>query len=311
MAAFLDPSILGALPCFEAAARLQSFTKAAQTLHLTQSAVSQQIRQLESRLGYALFVRQPRGLALTAKGAVLYSAVSGALGDLKQTLQELSEPDAPLQISCSPSFALQWLMPRLHAFQRLHPDISVRLRAEFHALDLNALQAENIDIAIRYAPVPDDTAHWRVLLDEYLQVVATPDYLRLHPASATQAWFSSVVLLHDAEPWQGAPELIEWKTWLDAVLPGQVDRLDGLQFNLSSLAISAALNQQGVAVGRSALVAEELATGRLVEVFEQHVRAPAKYVLMCRQPHGSRVAAFVEWLSSECRRFDQARVTKS
>ncbi|RUL73708.1 LysR family transcriptional regulator [Dyella choica] len=309
MAALLDPTILATLPCFEAAARLKSFTKAAQALHLTQSAISQQIRQLENRLGYSLFVRQPRGLALTSKGTALYQAVAGVLGDLKQVLQELSEPDAPLQISCPPSFALQWLMPRLHAFQRLHPDIGVRLRAEFHALDRNALETENIDVAIRYTPVTADASHWRVLLDEYLLVVASPEYLRRHPPFATKDWFSSIVLLHDAEPWEGAADLIEWETWLDAVMPGQIDTTKGLQFNLSSLAISAALNHQGVALGRSTLVAEELATGRLVAALGQRIRAPAKYVLMCRQPHAHRTSAFVEWLSYECAQFDQARNT--
>jgi LysR family transcriptional regulator, glycine cleavage system transcriptional activator len=307
MAALLDPSILGALPCFETAARLKSFTKAAQTLHLTQSAVSQQIRQLENRLGYALFVRQSRGLALTPKGVALHRAVSGALSDLHEALQEIGSPDAPLQIRCPPSFALQWLMPRLHAFQHLHPDIGVRLKAEFHSVDHAALESEDFDVAISYTPLVDDASDCRTLLDEYLLAVATPEYLRRHPPSATRAWFSSVVLLHDAEPWESAPALIEWKTWLDAAIPGHIDVTDGLQFNLSSLAISAALNHQGVALGRCALVAEELAAGHLVPVFERRVRATAKYVLKCRQPHAGRVAAFVEWLSHECQRFGEAR----
>ncbi|GLQ86713.1 LysR substrate-binding domain-containing protein [Dyella flagellata] len=303
----LDPSILGMLPCFVAAARLKSFTKAAQALHLTQSAVSQQIRHLESRLGYELFVRQSRGLALTPKGELLYRAAAGALGDLKEALHELSNPDASLQISCLPSFALQWLVPRLQAFRSVHPDISVRLRAEYQDLDLGALETEGIDIAIRYVPVTNDTPYCRTLFDEYLLVVATPEYLRDHPPSATKTWLSSVTLLHDAEPWDNAPALIEWKTWLDAVTPGQIDMVHGLEFNLASLVISAALNHQGVALVRHALVAEELASRRLVAVLGKYVRAPAKYVLMCRQPHAHRVAAFMEWLTSEAQQFDQTR----
>ncbi|MDN7589545.1 LysR substrate-binding domain-containing protein [Burkholderia seminalis] len=303
----LDGSILGALHCFETAGRLLSFTKTAQAFNLTQSAVSQQIRNLEDRLGYPLFVRQARGLRLTEKGAVLLGTMSGAFGDIQRTLQALGMSDAPLQVSCLPSLALQWLMPRLTAFHRQQPNVSVRVQAEFQVLDREAMETGDIDVAVRYDPVQYGRLHAEVILDEILFPVATPAYLARHPAFASGASPDGVVLLHDAAPWVGAPEFVEWRTWLEAVRPAWLGHLGGPQFNFSSLAITAALNHQGVAMGRAALVHDELASGRLVDVFGVQVRAPARYMLLSRNPDDPRTAAFSNWLKAECVRFGEAR----
>lgn len=100
---------------------------------------------------------------------------------------------------------------------------------------------------------------------------------------------------------------MEWRTWLEEVRPAWTAHLDGPQFNFSSLAITAALNHQGVAMGRAALVHDEIASGRLVDVFGTHVRAPARYVLLSRHPDDPRTEAFSNWLKAECTRFDAAR----
>ncbi|WP_322083490.1 LysR substrate-binding domain-containing protein [Burkholderia sp. BCC1972] len=302
----LDGSILGALFCFETAGRLLSFTKTAQAFNLTQSAVSQQIRNLEERLGYPLFVRQARGLRLTEKGATLLATMSSAFGEIHRTLQTLGMSDAPLQVSCLPSFALQWLMPRLTEFHRQQPDVSVRVQAEFQVLDRHAMETGDIDVAVRYDPVQYGRLHAEAVLDETLFPVATPAYLARHPAFAGGESPDGVVLLHDAAPWAGAPEFVEWRTWLEAVRPAWIAHLDGPQFNFSSLAITAALNHQGVAMGRAALVHDEIASGRLVDVFGVHVRAPARYVLLSRNPDDPRTAAFSGWLKAECARFGEA-----
>ncbi|MCA8423727.1 LysR family transcriptional regulator [Burkholderia seminalis] len=307
----LDGSILGALHCFETAGRLLSFTKTAQAFNLTQSAVSQQIRNLEDRLGYPLFVRQARGLRLTEKGAILLGTMSSAFGDIQRTLQALGMSDAPLRVSCLPSLALQWLMPRLTAFHRQQPNVSVRVQAEFQVLDREAMETGDIDVAVRYDPVQYGRLHAEVMLDEILFPVATPAYLARHPAFASGESPEGVVLLHDAAPWVGASEFVEWRTWLEAVRPAWLRHLDGPQFNFSSLAITAALNHQGVAMGRAALVHDELASGRLVDVFGVHVRAPARYMLLSRNPDDPRTAAFSDWLKAECVRFGEARSSVS
>ncbi|MCY1208371.1 Glycine cleavage system transcriptional activator [compost metagenome] len=304
----LDSSVLGALRCFEAAGRLLSFTKAAESLSLTQSAVSQQIRHLEGRLGYVLFVRQPRNLRLTPKGEALFETTTRALHEIQQTIQRLGLPNAPLQVNCLPSYALQWLMPRLTEFHREQPDVSVRLKAEFQALDRQSMEAEDIDVAVRYDPVRYSQLQADVLLDEYLIPVATPEYLTQHPGLSDGASLDGVVLLHDASPWVSAAEFVEWRTWLEAFHPTWIAHLEGPQFNLSSLAISAALNHQGVAMGRTALVYEEIRSGRLVNVFGKHVRAPARYMLLSRNPEDRRTTIFSTWLKAECARFDTARM---
>ncbi|WP_425330323.1 LysR substrate-binding domain-containing protein [Trinickia soli] len=304
----LDGSLLGALLCFEMAGRRLSFTKTAQAFNLTQSAVSQQIRQLEGRLGYPLFVRQARGLKMTEKGEILFETMSRAFIDINRTLQELGMPNAPLQVSCLPSLALQWLMPRLMEFHQQQPNVLVRLKAEFQMLDRHAMDTDDIDVAVRYDPIQYSRLHADVILDEYLFPVATPQYLAQHPSFATGRSLDGVVLLHDAAPWVGATEFVEWHTWLEAAHTEWAEHLDGPQFNLSSLAISAALNHQGVAMGRTALVYDEIMSGRLVNVFGKHVQAPARYMLLSRKPDDQRVAVFSDWLKAECKRFDEARM---
>lgn len=303
----IDASLLGALRCFEAAGRLLSFTRAAESLNLSQSAVSQQMRHLEERLGYPLFVREARSLKLTREGDALLKTTARALDDIQQTIQRLAVSQAPLQVNCLPSFAMQWLMPRLSAFLQQQPDVLVRLTAEFQALDRQSMDEGNIDVAVRYDPVQYRHVQAEVLMDEYLIPVATPEYLEQHPGFEKGASLDGVVFLHDASPWTGSREFDEWRTWLEAFHPAWLARLEGPQFNFSSLAISAALSHQGVAMGRTALVHDEIMSGRLVNVFGKHVRASARYVLLTRRPEDRRAAAFATWLRGECGRFETAR----
>jgi DNA-binding transcriptional LysR family regulator len=277
-------------------------------MNVTQSAVSQQIRQLEMRLGYPLFVRQSRGLRMTDKGQILHATMSRAFNDINHTVIELSSSNVTLQVSCLPSLALQWLMPRLSEFHLHAPGVAVRLQAEFQSLDRLAMDTNEIDIALRYDPVEYDQLHADTILDEYLIPVATPEYLAQHPELAAGKSLEGVVLLHDAEPWVGAAEYIEWRTWLEVACPEWIERMDGPQFNLSSLAISAALNHQGVAMGRTALVYDDLMSRRLVKVSSRYARAPARYVLLCRNPDDRRVTLFSKWLKAECNRFRKARM---
>jgi DNA-binding transcriptional LysR family regulator len=300
----LDASLLGALRCFETAAHHLSFTQAAAATNLTQSAISQQIRSLEDRLGYPLFIRRGRGLVLTHKGNVLAKAVTECFADLSRTLQQLDLSHLPLNVNCLPSFALQWLMPRLTDFHRMHANCSVRLNAEFHILDFRSMLNAEIDVAIRYDPVEYDPALVQKLMPEYLVAVGTPEYLASHPSVTQGKLANDVVLLHDGAPWDGAPEFIEWHTWAKACMPQWTERLAGPQFNLASLSIAAALNHQGLAMGRIALIQDELRSGRLVKVSDSCIKAPASYVLLSRSPSEKRTALFASWLTQECRKFE-------
>ncbi|WP_095210764.1 LysR family transcriptional regulator [Chromobacterium sphagni] len=303
----LDSSVLGALKSFEAAGRLLNFTRAAQELHLTQGAVSQQIRNLEDRLGYRLFLRGRRALSLTEKGTVLLQTVARSLDEIERTLARLGADAAPLRLSCVPSFALCWLMPRLTEFQRLAPDAPLRMLAEFQAWDGLAEGPGGADISIRYDTACCAIAQARPLLDEYMMPVATPAYLASHPAFAAGESIAGVAMLHDASPWAGAGDFAEWRVWLAAERPDWLPMLGGAQFNLSSLALGMALNHQGVAMARSALVWDELRSGRLVDVFGRWVASPARYMLLSRDPLRRETRVFTDWMTAVCKRFDAER----
>ncbi len=304
----LDTPILASLRCFNAAARLLSFTAAAAELHLTQSAVSQQIRQLEQRLGYALFLRQHRRLQLTVQGERLYRCVSAALQDIESTLRQLAAEEQALQISCAPSFALDWLMPRLADFQRRYPALAVRLRAEFHRMRRQDMLAAGVDISIRYDPDDDAELPGVPVLEEYLLPVASPDFLAAHPARDVH---TSLTRLHDTAAWDGAPAFAEWRRWEELAPPDcqfQVAAWQEVECNLASLAQAAALNHQGVAMARSAQVLDLLESSRLQRVFPAVVAAPARYVLRSPRPEDKRVQLFCQWLQQECQLFAQQRL---
>ncbi|TCM61157.1 LysR family transcriptional regulator [Acinetobacter calcoaceticus] len=303
----LDAINFDALRTFEMAAHELSFTKAAKHLNITQSAVSQQIRMLETRLGYALFIRQSRSLALTEKGSILFDSVSKSFHDIHQTLKYLSLPNASLQINCLPSFALQWLMPRLSLFHLDQPRINVKLKAEFQALSYYDMQHHNIDLGLRFDPHVQSDLHTEILMDEYLIPVATPEYLAKHPRFAAGEAFDRVTLLHDATPWMNAPEFIEWETWLKQAKPEWLNRLGGVEFNLSSLAISAALNHQGVAIGRMALIHDEIENGKLVNIFNLPVRSTASYKILSPRHPNPELKDFIRWLKSQSNAFVQKR----
>jgi DNA-binding transcriptional LysR family regulator len=303
-----DPSLFGSLRTFEVAARMLSFTKAAEALNITQSAVSQQIRHLESRLDYPLFVRHHGRLSLTQRGQALFDASAKAFQGIERTLRRLGSEGSVLQVSCLPSFALEWLMPRLPDFHRENPRLVVRLKAEFpHALSRQAVRESNVDAAIRLDPRDKEDKDAEPILDEYLLPVATPEYLARHPAFASGRSIEGVTLLHDAMPWEGAPEFVEWSTWLKSKRPDWLPQLEGIQFNLGSLAIRAALNHQGVAMARTALVVEEIRSGRLVNVFDSHVLSPAQYVLLSEHRDNPDFRLFAQWIRQECQNFHRAR----
>ena len=144
---------LNALRSFEAAARHLSFTLAAEELHVTQAAVSHQVKALEERLGLKLFRRLPRGLMLTEQGQALLPELRGAFDRMEQALSRVSAlgKEGPLTVSLLTTFALTWLVPRLHRFQALHPGIDVRMLTTQRMADF---AREDVDLAIRYAADP-------------------------------------------------------------------------------------------------------------------------------------------------------------
>lgn len=301
----VDPWVLGPLRSFEISGRLLSFTRAAKALNLTQSAVSQQIRLLEERLGFPLFVRHAQGLRLTRKGSELLHSVQSGFEGITSTIARFESLNTSLVVNCLPSLALHWLVPRLTTFYQENLNASVRVTAELRSLNPLMMKDEGIDIGIRYEPREQIASNAEVFMQEYLFPVATPEYLDRHRALKAQGSCLDVTFLHDASPWSGASEYVEWHVWAKNHRPEWLPALAGPQFNLASMMISAALNHQGVTLGRTAIVFDELKSGRLVDVFGAYVRAPASYFLLCPAPNCDRSAAFRKWIFTQAAIFTQ------
>jgi LysR family glycine cleavage system transcriptional activator len=285
---------------FEAAARHLSFTKAAEELFVTQSAVSRQIQALEQRLGVALFLRRNRGLALTEAGEQMWRAVDSALRTLHQAVEQVSPGATPKMVTVTSSMAFSslWLIPRLSGFRRLHPDVDVRISANNQVLDIDR---ERIDLAIRYCPSRAAPAGSVRLFGEEILPVCSPALLRdrSRPLKSPQD-LRHHVLLHFDEPHRPTPWLT-WNVWLETAGVPDLEPADSLRFNHYDQTIGAALGGQGVALGRRPLVKKLLADGALVAPFPLGSVTDRAYFIV-RTPATSgrpEVARFVEWLIAE------------
>lgn len=309
MANTLSASLLGWLRCFEAAARHCNFTQAAAELCVTQGAVSQQVKQLEQWLDRPLFLRTPRALVLTPEGERLRFVLRESFQAIEGTLTQLRRPrdKHPIALSCSPSFAMVWLTPRLGNFFRQHPDIGLRVYGEFHALDRSRMMRDGIEAAVRFDPGGYQDLKAYLFLEEWLIPVASPAYVAAHPELASPAGLTAAMLLHDVSPWDGAGEFAEWECWLQHARVTLPDLSDGQRFNLSQLAVNAALAGQGVAIGRSALVLEDIESGRLVDLWGIHARSEASYHFVCAHGQTAQVSEVEAWLVSEGAAFDASR----
>lgn len=308
-ARLLSPSLLSWLRCFDATARHVSFTRAAEDLCVTQGAVSQQVKQLEQWLGRRLLLRSPRALALTPEGQRLARVLRESLQAIESTLVDLRQlNDAqPVTMSCAPSFAMAWLTPRLGSFFQKHPQIGLRVQAEFHALDRSRMLNDGVDAALRFDLGHYPDLHAQELLGEWLVPVASPAFVAAHPALATPEGLTGAMLLHDFSPWEGAAAHQEWAHWFAQMALAPPDWALGHTYNLAMLAQSAACAGQGVALGRTALIMEDLAAGRLVPLFGCRVRSQASYIFARgRQP--SRLLEPIEqWLLAQAQAFDAQR----
>lgn len=286
---------LDLLAAFESAARHLSFTRAAAERFVTQSAMSRQIRALEEDLGVALFRRHHRALTLTEAGQRLQAACHAAFVPLRRTVTELRAPMARevLSLTTTPGLASLWLIPRLSAFTRAHPGIDVRLDTSFTRRDL---RADGFDLALRYGPI--GAVPGRQLFHETVQPVCSPRLLaRRQPPLRTPADLAFHTLLQTAE--RAAPGVpVDWASWLNAV--GQEDLQPAATLSFSSLgdAIAAAIDGQGVALGRRPIIDSMLADGRLVAPFADHAASARAYFLLVEPSARTRpsVQALEGWL---------------
>jgi LysR family transcriptional regulator, glycine cleavage system transcriptional activator len=287
---------------FEAAARHLSFTKAAQELHVTQSAVSRQIKTVEEQLGVTLFRRLNRALLLTEEGQALSRAVAAALGGIEQAVARLSglAEDRPLNVTTSVAFASLWLVPRLTRLRKAHAHIDVRLAANNDLLDLDR---DRIDVAIRYCEPKAAPPGASLLMGEDVFPVASPSLAhdRARPLT-TPADLEHHVLLHFEEvrgdwPW------LTWREWLPALKVPELRAAGALHFSHYDQVVRAAIDGEGVALGRAPLVERYLKSGELVAPFRDRVTVPRKYFLIVAPAarEQRRVKQFVDWLFAEAK----------
>jgi len=282
---------LNALRVFEAAARHQSFTRAAEELDVTQTAISHQIKALEGRLGCKLFDRRGRRLRLTDAAKDYLPSVRSAFDLLHDATERLigAEDDATLTVSTLTTFAAKWLVPRLGGFQDRHPDLSVRITTTSALSDFDR---DGVDVAIRYGRGDWPGLRADRLIGEDIFPVCSPALLDGPNPLRRPDDLAHQTLLHVS----GFRE--DWQVWLAAANADDVDPSSGLKFDLAATALQAAIDGVGVALGRTALVEGDLATGQLVAPFDMSLPVEAAYYVVAPEETADRpkVAAFREWL---------------
>ena len=294
---------LDLLPGFEAACRHLSITRAAAELHLTQSALSRQIQALEDQVGVALFERHHRRIVLTEPGRTLYGAAAEALRRMREAVAEArggAEP-AAVSVTTTLSFASLWLVPRLAAFQRAQPSVDVRISANNVLLDL---ARERIDVAIRLTTRAKAGKGAFRLFGERVFPVCAPQ--ALSRPLARPADLAGHVLLHFDDP-EGTAPWLSWRTWFELAGMEGTRSAGALRFSHYDQLIQAAVEGQGVALGRSPLIDRPLREGRLVAPlgrrFAAGEGADRAYFVVVSPTAATRpgVQAFVDWLRREAR----------
>lgn len=290
MARRLPP--LNGLKAFEAAARSESFTRAAEELNVTQGAVSQQVKALEDTLGLKLFDRERQRLTLTEAGRNYLFAIRDALDQIAVATQRLlqRQESGVLTISTSPDFAAKWLVNRLSRLAEKHPDMDLRVSATTHYADF---ARDDVDIAIRHGDGNWPGLDVRRLYSERLFPVCSPKLIagRNHITKAADLLKFPLLRLEDAKNWTRLFEAAGVKA---SVGPGPV-------LNRASMLIDAAIDGQGIALARTALAAWDLINGRLVRPVDVSLRMANTYWIVCPKSASTvpKIATFRSWVFSE------------
>ena len=288
---------LNALRAFEAAARHLSFTKAAGELGITPSAISHQIGGLEAHLGVRLFRRSSRALMLTDEGQGYLPVLRDAFDAIHAATARLAARHAagPLTVSLLSSFAVRWLIPRLPRFQARHPEIEVRLSTTARVVDF---RREDVDCAIRHGRGEWPGLAADLLVSEDLFPVCSPKLLEgRHPLKEPRD------LAHHTR-FQIEMRRDDWRIWLNAVGITDIDAERGPLFETSDLALRAAAEGLGVAIGSSSLVEDDLRNGRLVAPFDVRLPSNSGYYFVVPDDRRDqlKIAVFRAWLLEEAKR---------
>lgn len=291
-----------ALLAFESAARLGSFTRAAEEMGVTQAAVSYSIRQLEEALGVKLFLRRHRRVELTESGERFFDDVSLGLSHIRRSAEEIrrSRDDQHVTLSLSTAFASYWMVPRLSAFRQAHPEIDLRLQTTDKDVDL---AAEGISLGLRRGRA----GNWpgcaeAYFAEERIYAICAPRYLQEAGPFESLEELAQAKLIHLEEPFRPRPG---WPQWFSALGYPFQDRGEGLRLNDAALVIQAAFEGQGVALGWHHLVDDLMQRGLLERAHRSEWSAGEKFYLIW--PAGlldkPQVRAVHDWLLEQSRTY--------
>ncbi|WP_426356953.1 transcriptional regulator GcvA [Pseudocolwellia sp. HL-MZ19] len=288
MASKLPP--LNALRVFEASARRLSFTRAAEELFVTQAAVSHQIKALEEFIGLKLFMRKNRALLLTEEGQSYYLDIKDVFNNIQEATEKLFArgDKGAITVSLQPSFAIQWLIPRLNAFSLEHPDIDVRIKA---VEQTDNLLTEDVDVAINYGRGDWGDLHTEKLHQEYLIPVCSPLIFTQGKPLKKIEDLANHTLLHDTSR-------KDWTLWFKKVKVKGVNVNHGPIFSHSAMVVQAAIHGQGVALANSAFAKPDIDSGRLICPFHEVLVSKNAHYMVCREHQRDlgKIAAFREWV---------------
>lgn len=279
---------LTALVAFEAAARRESFKLAATDLNVTPAAVSQQIKALEYELGFALFHRRPRGVALTESGANLFRAIRRGFDDIAKTIDYLRQSSEHEDVSIQVTTAVStfWLMPQLTRFWRDHGEIAVAQTVT----DLRQT-GRACDLKIYYGSPEDEPGDVRLLFRDWISVLASPEFLRKHGKVSLETLPNLPVIHMSAED----RRWIDWRQWAQMTgFKGSFGQ--GLRVNNYAIAMQAAEDGFGLILGWEALLRRALETGRLVRAMEPRIEAQDAFYISAREGASQNALLLRDWL---------------
>lgn len=293
---------LKSIEAFEVAAKHLNFTRAGDELHLSSAAVSQRVATLEKSLGFDLFERHGPKLTLTEAGRACRPVLSRALSQMRDAVASLLEEarNSVLTIKASPSFAQKWLVPRLPRFYSRHPELDLRVWSTTTQVQL---QEGESALAIYYGIEPAEGLPQSLAVDFLFEERVFPV---ASPAYANKARLTSLMdlrkatLLHD-DTMRRMRVFPNWRRWCDAFEIRGVDTRRGPRYIVSSIALNAAIDGQGVCLGRGALVRDDISDGRLVRPFPESYPLGFQYLLVypTHFPQLPVFQVFRQWLLDE------------
>ncbi|MVW70037.1 transcriptional regulator GcvA [Bordetella sp. 15P40C-2] len=282
---------LNPLRVFESAARHLSFTRAAQELHITQGAVSHQIRALERWLGFDLFERQARQLKLTRGGEMYAASLTVAFSQIVRATQDLVSTGAKqvLTVRGHTTLFVRWLIPLLPAFQSDHPDINVRLTASVEGVDFNR---DDADVGIVYGDGPWENVHSDLLFSDELTPVMAPELAMRLPRPCTTEALLALPLLHSNRRPQ------HWADWIALAGATRGLAVGDMYYEDLSVIYQCAMEGLGVALGQLRYLEKDIQQGRLVAPHPLVLRRTRGYHLVCPQARADdgKIVCFRNWL---------------